>query len=175
MKIYLYLKQHNITGLKYLGQTKRNPHIYRGSGKRWLNHLKKHGNDVNTTILAECSTQTEIKNLGLYYSTEWDIVNNVEFANLIIETGSDDHNSSRLKKFNNILTSEFKKERASNAAKSMWKNLKDNPDNYNSLIAKRQKQINPMQGKKQKRASCISCRKNLPVNLISRHFCCKAV
>ena len=47
---YLYVKTHNVTGLKYLGQTKRNPITYKGSGKRWNNHLNVHGNNVTTEI-----------------------------------------------------------------------------------------------------------------------------
>jgi hypothetical protein len=39
---YLYVKTHNITGLKYLGYTSRkNPHKYTGSGTRWLNQYAK--------------------------------------------------------------------------------------------------------------------------------------
>jgi 5-methylcytosine-specific restriction endonuclease McrA len=41
--IYLYVKTHNKTGLKYLGKTEQDPFVYLGSGKRWLNHLNKHG------------------------------------------------------------------------------------------------------------------------------------
>ena len=48
---YLYLKTHNITGLKYLGQTKQDPFIYKGSGKEWRAHLKLFGNLVSTEIL----------------------------------------------------------------------------------------------------------------------------
>ena len=40
MIIYLYLKQHNITGLKYFGKTEQNPYKYKGSGIYWLRHLK---------------------------------------------------------------------------------------------------------------------------------------
>ena len=36
----LYVKQHNVTGLKYLGQTKRNPDTYKGSGKYWKLHVR---------------------------------------------------------------------------------------------------------------------------------------
>jgi hypothetical protein len=41
MPIYLYVKTHNKTGLKYLGQTsQKDPHKYPGSGTRWRHHLK---------------------------------------------------------------------------------------------------------------------------------------
>lgn len=50
-KYKLYLKTHNITGLKYLGKTIRDPLKYDGSGKRWRNHIKIHGNDINTEVI----------------------------------------------------------------------------------------------------------------------------
>ena len=87
MVIYLYLKQHNTTGLKYLGQTKQDPYNYKGSGKHWKRHVKKHGYDVTTVILYETPFIEEIKELGLYYSDLWNIVDSKEFANLKPEGG----------------------------------------------------------------------------------------
>lgn len=86
--LYLYLKTHQKTGLKYLGQTIRNPFTYKGSGKRWTNHLKVHGNDVSTEILKECHSREELKKWGLYYSQLWNIVDNSEFANCTMEEGT---------------------------------------------------------------------------------------
>ena len=86
--IYLYLKTHNATGLKYLGKTIQDPIKYNGSGKRWLNHIKTHGNCVTTEILLETESSDEISKAGLYYSELWDVANSKEFANLIPETGS---------------------------------------------------------------------------------------
>jgi hypothetical protein len=49
MVIYLYVKQHKITKLKYFGKTTRSdPHRYMGSGAHWRAHLKKHGKDIET-------------------------------------------------------------------------------------------------------------------------------
>lgn len=75
MTIYLYVKTHNVTGLKYLGKTSRtNPHEYQGSGIYWRSHLKKHGKDYSTEILKECKTKEELKFWGLYYSNLWNVV-----------------------------------------------------------------------------------------------------
>jgi hypothetical protein len=87
MSLFLYLKTHSKTGLKYLGKTSQDPHKYRGSGKRWINHLNKHGDDVSTEILAECTTNEEVAMLGQHYSELWDVANSEEFANLKPETG----------------------------------------------------------------------------------------
>ena len=59
---YLYIKTHNTTGLKYLGQTsKQNPYTYCGSGKDWVKHLNEHGYNVHTEILRECNSKKRIK------------------------------------------------------------------------------------------------------------------
>ena len=90
---YLYVKTHNITGLKYLGKTIQNPHKYRGSGKKWKSHIHKHGYNVTTEILKECSSDKELKEWGLYYSRLWNIVEardengNKLWANLKLEEG----------------------------------------------------------------------------------------
>ena len=85
--IYLYLKTHNISGLKYLGKTTRDPQKYLGSGKVWRDHLKKYGNNIHTEILLETESQTEIERMGKYYSELWNVVESKEFANLVPEHG----------------------------------------------------------------------------------------
>lgn len=87
MKISLYLKTHNKTGLKYLGKTVGDPYTYLGSGKRWLRHLAKHGNDITTEVLLETEDKTELSKVGQYYSTLWNVVKDQSFANMRPETG----------------------------------------------------------------------------------------
>lgn len=85
--IYLYLKTHNKTGLKYLGKTVSDPFKYQGSGKYWKHHLAKHGYDVKTEILFQSTCKNKIKEKGLYYSNLWSIVESDNFANLKEEAG----------------------------------------------------------------------------------------
>lgn len=88
MPIYLYVKTHNTTGLKYLGKTISNdPHLYQGSGTVWKRHIRKHGYDVTTEILLETNDPTELKEVGLYYSTLWNVVESKDFANIVPESG----------------------------------------------------------------------------------------
>jgi hypothetical protein len=88
MCIYLYVKTHKITGLKYLGKTKaKNPIKYPGSGTRWTNHLKVHGYYFDTEILRECETAAEVKEWGIYYSKLFNVVEDHAWANLKFETG----------------------------------------------------------------------------------------
>ena len=86
--IYLYVKTHNKTGLKYLGKTSsKNPGAYKGSGKYWSLHIKKHGYDVTTEIIKECYSNKEVAELGEHYSKLWNIVESTEWANLKPESG----------------------------------------------------------------------------------------
>ena len=84
---YLYVKTHQVTGLKYLGQTKQDPFKYKGSGLYWRLHLKKHGEHLETEIIKECSDQLELRRWGEYYSDLWNIVESDDWANLKPEIG----------------------------------------------------------------------------------------
>ena len=99
MCIYLYVKTHQKTGLKYLGQTSaKDPHKYIGSGVYWIAHLKVHGFDYTTEILHECKNKKELKVIGLYYSKLWNIVESNEWANLKEECGDGGRQSEEVRK-----------------------------------------------------------------------------
>jgi len=91
---YLYIKTHENTGLKYLGQTsKKDPFKYKGSGVDWKLHLKNHGSNHHTEILLETTNKEERNWWGRYYSKLYNIINaqddfgNKIWANKIPETG----------------------------------------------------------------------------------------
>lgn len=85
--IYLYVKTHNVTGLKYLGKTIKDPYLYKGSGKYWKRHIKKYGYDVTTEILLETNDPLELLDYATQYSIKYNVVDSKEWANLIIESG----------------------------------------------------------------------------------------
>lgn len=88
MTIYLYLKQHRITGLKYLGMTtKQDPYKYKGSGKLWKRHINKHGYDVDTSILLKTESYAEFIETAKFFSKLWNVVKSTEWANLTEESG----------------------------------------------------------------------------------------
>ena len=97
MKIYLYIKTHNPTGLKYFGKTtSKDPMKYKGSGTYWNRHLDKHGNDVSTEIVAEFEDKEKAKIFAYEFSVINNIVESKEWANLKIEDidGGWDHINS---------------------------------------------------------------------------------
>ena len=86
---WLYIKQHTVTGLKYFGKTTRNPEKYKGSGKRWINHLVVHGDTVKTVWSHLFTSKTELVEFALNFSKDNNIVESEEWANLIPENGLD--------------------------------------------------------------------------------------
>src|SRR6056297_237355 len=95
--LYLYVKTHRTTGLKYLGYTSQDPHTYHGSGVYWRAHLEKHGYDYDTEILCECQDKTEVREQGLYYTELWDIVESDGWANLKEECGDGGRQSAEVR------------------------------------------------------------------------------
>jgi len=88
--ITLYIKIHKKTGLKYFGKTTKNdPFKYKGSGKYWLKHLKVHGNDVDTEILATFNCEAECSKFALDFSEKNNIIESKDWANLRLENGLD--------------------------------------------------------------------------------------
>lgn len=87
---YLYIKQHSITGKMYLGKTVSNPENYYGSGKHWVNHIKKHGKE-HVVNLWYCSffEEKECIETAILLSTICNIVISDNWANYIIETTLD--------------------------------------------------------------------------------------
>lgn len=91
MTIYLYVKQHTKTGLKYFGKTvKSDPYSYLGSGKLWVPHIRKHGTQyVETIELWKFEDQEEAIKFAIEFSNVNDIVNSENWANLVIEDAKD--------------------------------------------------------------------------------------
>ena len=126
--LYLMIKTHRVTGLKYLCKkvtTSDSKAIsYKGSGTRWNNHLKIHGKQINTEILAKYDLDkiNEFSQLCIEYSNKFDIVKSNEWANLIEENGLDgavigENNPSKKMevclKISKSLTGKYRGEKAS--------------------------------------------------------------
>jgi len=84
---WLYIKQHNTTGLKYFGKTIRDPNKYLGSGVHWRAHLNKHGLDVTTVWCQLFDNKETLVEYALKFSTENKIVESAEWANIKPEDG----------------------------------------------------------------------------------------
>lgn len=110
---YLYIKTHNITGLKYFGKTTSDPYTYFGSGTKWLNHLNVYGKDVTTEILGHYTDKEECLRIALEFSHKNNIVESSVWANLRIESlaGGDTSNTENFKNWIPRLIQENKKRR----------------------------------------------------------------
>ena len=90
MKIYLYVKQHKITKLKYFGMTAtKDPYTYLGSGLHWRRHLKIHGKDIDTLEVWEFNNTDKCEEFALGFSKKNNIVESKDWANLRPENGKD--------------------------------------------------------------------------------------
>lgn len=119
--IYLYVKTHNITGMKYFGKTTRNLINYTGSGKYWKRHLDVYGNDCSTKIVAEFedTDKDQCSEFAINFSREHQIVESHEWANLIEENGLD---GAPMNHPPHIFTDE-QKTKISQKSKEMWGDL----------------------------------------------------
>jgi hypothetical protein len=87
---WLYIKQHNQTGLKYFGKTTRkDPSKYKGSGDYWKLHLKKHGNSVSTIWCQLFTDKETLIEYALKFSQDNNITKCKSWANLKPENGLD--------------------------------------------------------------------------------------
>jgi hypothetical protein len=67
------------------------------------------------------------------------------------------------------LPKDYRTHRAKNAAKIRWNNYYSDPQKREHLSKIRKMQTNPMDGKKQNRVCCVTCKKEYPVNIFARH------
>ena len=86
---YLMIKKCMDTGIMYLCKTsgKKDPYIYKGSGVRWTNHIKKHNSYIMTCIIGTYDTKQELIEAGLHYSELYNVVRDPLWANLTEEKG----------------------------------------------------------------------------------------
>lgn len=87
----LMIKRHNTTGLKYLCYTQKEGiefENYNGSGKYWVKHLKKHGNNISTEVIFETADYEQFRKTAIKYSHEFDVVASKDWANQRPEEGT---------------------------------------------------------------------------------------
>lgn len=89
--IYLLIKEHVYTGLKYLCKHEASSFLdcekYSGSGTYWKKHLKKHGKNIKTTCVYYTEDKEDFRKVALEYSQKWNIIESDEWANLCYEQG----------------------------------------------------------------------------------------
>lgn len=85
----LYIKTHEVTGLKYFGKTARLDciHSYKGSGIHWRRHLKVHGNGYTTELLGIWQDKDRLVKYATEFCSKNDIVKSEQWANMVLEEG----------------------------------------------------------------------------------------
>jgi len=126
---FLYLKQHNQTGLKYFGKTVQNPYTYKGSGVYWTSHLEKHGDDVTTLWTKPFTNKQKLTKFATAYSKKHNIVESKDYANLIIEDGFTGGDTGITDEGRKIISEKSKKFRHTEETKKIIreKRAKQNP------------------------------------------------
>lgn len=88
------IKVHSVSGLKYFCKTQKEFGTkafdnYKGSGKYWRRHIKKHGEQhvYNELVIGPYTNKNELVNLATYVSDNLNIVDSEEWANLRTENG----------------------------------------------------------------------------------------
>lgn len=91
MAIYLLIKEHTHTKLKYLckhvASSFSECESYKGSGTYWKRHLNQYGNHVKTTCLFVTEDEKEFRKIAKKYSSEFNVIDSKEWANLCAEEG----------------------------------------------------------------------------------------
>jgi len=106
----LMIKSHNITGLKYLCYTRSEGAqytTYKGSGKRWKEHLKKHGADISTELIYETACKKDFVKKATEISLHYNVVEDSNWANLKHETGDGGDTVSNRMWINNGETTKY--------------------------------------------------------------------
>lgn len=92
----LMIKTHAVTGLKYLCMTKKDNWVeYTGSGVHWLNHISKHGKNIDTELIYETPDYEKFICVCEEISENLDVVNSTNFANAIPEHGYENGRSGK--------------------------------------------------------------------------------
>lgn len=91
MALYLLIKEHVDTGLKYLckhvASSVSECEEYKGSGVYWKKHLKKYGNNVKTICLFVTEDKEEFSKVAKNYSKKFNVSSSNKWANLCDEEG----------------------------------------------------------------------------------------
>jgi hypothetical protein len=167
--IHLYIKTHRVTGKKYFGQTKKDPFEYPGSGTKWGQHLREHGNDVHTEVIGTFVDRDSCKIVARKFSVENDIVKSEVWLNLIPETlGGSNMNG---KKVRDSLLAKYGPDYYKNIAKmnrsEKREATKEKLRNHPNCIAGGKAQLGAVRLK----VTCPSCGKIGAMNTMSRwHF-----
>ena len=165
-KTTIYVKTCEHCGLRYFGKRCRDDiNKYKGSGKRWIRHIKFHNSEIKTTVVNvfDSDEEDECIKYCLAFSKLSNIVESKKWANLVAENGLDggDYWSSRSEESNNITRERMSKAKKGNKGCLGFKHTEE---------AKRNMSISHI-GIKHKIVSCPHCNKEGGCRAMKRyHF-----
>lgn len=137
MALYLLIKEHKKTGLKYLCKHEASSfsdcQSYPGSGIYWRRHLRANGNDVKTTCLYVTENKEDFRKIALEYSLKFDVINSDQWANLCNEQGQGGDCISDKEKFGKLMSDILHRPEI---REKHLKFLKENIKNIQPLAAK---------------------------------------
>ena len=154
---WLYIKQHNTTGLQYFGKTISNVDSYNGSGIYWTRHLEKHGLNIKTVWKQLFYDVDSLKEYAISFSKENNIVESKQWANLVIEDGTMGGDTG---------ISIVGRQKIS----QLSKNRKHSEKTKEKIRQARAKQLSPMLGKKHKDTTKQKIRQSLTGKTHEDHF-----
>ena len=171
----IYIKTHNVTGLKYFGITKKKDiEKYKGSGKYWKNHIKKHGYNCRTKVVRTFTNMEDCRWWCIKFSIINNIVESKDWANLMNENGLTGNvlgnKHSKVTK-NKMKKSQTGLKRTEEHKKNMSKSMVGIHLGKKHTEESRLNMSKSHKGKKQKLITCPHCSKNGGIsNMKGYHF-----
>lgn len=156
------VKEHTVTGLKYLCMTEKESwERYLGSGRYWRNHLRRYGKTVKTTSLY-CDTNRERFSCVCSFLSEYfDVVNSDEWANLIPEDGINTQNARLLwETMDDESRREFIERRAKRIEECHWSKT-DRKEEISTIISEARKRCCDSMGQEERDAMTARMREGL--------------
>jgi hypothetical protein len=177
---WLYVKQHNQTGLKYFGMTTQDPLTYKGSGLYWKRHIKKYGNNVNTLWCQKFNNKSELREYAIKFSNDNMIVESKDWANLKPEFGTDGGSAKgrivkETSRQKNIIASTGRivkpttRQKISDKLSGRDRSYMVTDEWKHNISVALKGKSNSLKGSKQIQVSCIYCKKSGGSTLMKRY------
>lgn len=177
MAYYLMIKEAVDLDLKYLCKCiDTKDHIsYRGSGVHWRKSIDQYTGEIKTTVLGLYPDQDSLRKAGLFYSHQFNVVDDLKWANLIPEAGDGGSTVQGKVRAYNPITKRGKTFASEDAIPVGWIRgcVKGHTKPPHAVEASRQSHIGRKRSDETRRRMCESIRKPRLTNQCQR--CSKSI